>query len=359
MHIQHLSVCEALDRQYTLRIIDVRSPIEFNQGHIPGAVNLPLFTNKERALIGTTYKQQGQQAAIQLGYKICTPKIAHFVGQCRTMARKHRLLIHCWRGGMRSQYFAELLIRKGFEDIAILEGGYKAYRRHVHESFEQPARLLLIGGKTGSGKTAILHELQAAGEQTLDLEGLANHKGSAFGGIGQEKQPSSEQFENLIHAQWRKLDLQKTVWLEDESHSIGSARMPEALFHQMQASRVIALEIPLADRIERLAKEYAHLPLQELKRALFVIHKKLGPNFDEALDSLEQKEFKTAIRLTLKYYDKSYENLMKKKKPENILPLKLWQDKPKDNAQRLIAYAESLTLSERIRNIEKLTLAGL
>jgi len=198
-----LSVDDFLKEAAHLPVIDVRSPGEYDHAHIPHAINIPLFDNEERAKVGTRYKQVGKDSAVLLGLELVGPKLADFVKKARRLnLTGQEVLVHCWRGGMRSGSFAWLLNTAGIK-ARTLEGGYKAYRSQVLAAFAEPARMI-YGGKTGSGKTEILHELAKQGEQVIDLEALANHKGSSYGAIGQEPQPSSEQFENKLFAVWRK-----------------------------------------------------------------------------------------------------------------------------------------------------------
>ena len=172
----------------------MRSPKEFCSGHIPSAISFPLFSDAERADIGTSYKQEGPDRAIELGYKYANPKIDHFLSKASKLAVNNTLLLHCWRGGLRSESMVKLLVDNGFH-VPVLEGGYKAYRRWVKQILARDYQLILLGGYTGSAKTEILHELKKLGENVLDLEGLAQHKGSVFGSSATH-QPSTEQFEN-------------------------------------------------------------------------------------------------------------------------------------------------------------------
>lgn len=169
-------------------VIDVRSPGEFKKGHIVGAYNIPLFTDAERAHVGTVYKQKGPDKAMSLGLEYVTPKLRWFVEQAALVAPQKKVVVHCWRGGMRSHAFAEHLEENGFEDVKVIEKGYKAFRNFVLDSFTVEMQLKVIGGYTGSGKTRILSRLKEEGCQVIDLEGLACHKGSAFGSIGEDDQ---------------------------------------------------------------------------------------------------------------------------------------------------------------------------
>ncbi len=184
----------------TRPLLDVRSPGEYAQGHVPGALSFPLFSDAERATVGTIYKQQSRDLALETGLELVGPKLGGFVREARTLAPQGQVVVHCWRGGQRSGSMAWLL-RQGGLDVWTLEGGYKAYRTWVlAELAAQQYSLYIIGGRTGTGKTKILHALRQMGEQVVDLEGLACHKGSAFGFIGELPQPTVEQFENDLHA---------------------------------------------------------------------------------------------------------------------------------------------------------------
>ncbi|HEY4799719.1 MAG TPA: tRNA 2-selenouridine(34) synthase MnmH, partial [Bacteroidia bacterium] len=208
-------------------VIDVRSPAEFEHGHVPGAHNIHLFNNDERAKVGTAYKQVSREGAIKIGYELANPKIHSFLSQVQSVVKSSDLqqqpatvLIHCWRGGMRSAKFAELLNAHGYRTHTLIRG-YKSYRNFVLESFHRDANLVIVGGETGSGKTEILQKIKEQGEQVIDLEKIAHHKGSAFGSLGEEPQPAYEQFENDLSFAWSKMDLSKRIWLEDESRNIG------------------------------------------------------------------------------------------------------------------------------------------
>ncbi len=288
-------------------LIDVRSPGEYEQGHIPGAINIPLFSNDERAHVGTVYKQRSKEKAIELGYAYVTPQLQWFVDEARQLARNGQVVVHCWRGGMRSRSFAQHLRDNGFQQVLTIIGGYKSYRRFLLSTFSQPYHLQIIGGYTGSGKTHVIGHLMAAGHQVVDLEGLAKHKGSAFGSIGQSQQPTSEQFENNLFEQWRHFNLDQPIWLEDESCNIGKVNLPIALFQQMRQSMVYFLNVPREKRAELLAREYAFEDLGPLKMAVQRISKRLGGVVtQQCLDLLDQRQFYEVALLTLHYYDKTY-----------------------------------------------------
>ena len=299
-------------------IIDVRTPKEFDQGHIPGAINLPLFTNEERVIVGTLYKQEGKQAAIHRGLELVGPKMAEMAGNAKQYAKDNTLLIHCWRGGMRSASIAWLMELYGLK-VFTLKGGYKSFRKLTLTSFAKNYRLLILGGKTGSAKTRVLEKLATLGEQIIDLEKLAAHKGSAFGSLGETKQPSQEQFENELAITLQYSDGQKTIWLEDESRLIGKKVIPGELWEQMRLAKTIYLEIPLEERIAYLTDEYGKFPHEQLKEAIQKITKRLGHlQAKNALDALEENDLRTTCRICLSYYDKSYAYGLEQRAPSSI-----------------------------------------
>ncbi|MBF9236369.1 tRNA 2-selenouridine(34) synthase MnmH [Hymenobacter sp. BT683] len=289
-------------------ILDVRAPIEFAQGHVPGALNLPLFTDEERARIGTTYKQVSQERAVHLGLEFFGPKMSEMVKKAQKLAQGKEVRLHCWRGGMRSGAVLWLLELAGFK-VHLLDKGYKDYRRAVLASFETPRNWRVLGGLTGSGKTDVLHALAAAShsQPVLDLEGLASHKGSAFGAIGQPVQPTQEQFENNLAATLAALPTDAPIWVEDESRQIGRLTIPPALFAQLRTAPRWVLEVPRAARVAKLAAEYGAEDPTELAAAIERLHKRLGGlATQQALAAVEAGDFNLMVELVLDYYDKTY-----------------------------------------------------
>lgn len=301
-------------------LLDVRSPGEFSHASLPTAINLPLFSDKERAAVGTTYKTAGQQAALCLGLEYVGPKMRSFVETALNL--KSPLRIYCWRGGLRSSSMAWLLNTAGIKTYT-LQGGYKSFRRMALELFAKPFKYHLIGGFTGSGKTAFLHNLRKSGEQVLDLEGLASHRGSAFGDLGQSQQPTNEHFENLIAMQLSGFDEKRPVFVEDESRMIGKCKLPDALFTAMQISPFYFLERKNSERLANLIREYGQRPLVELENATRRLEKKLGSaQMNSILNYLHANELEKATLLLLEYYDKSYSRSIAKrgKVPTRITP---------------------------------------
>jgi tRNA 2-selenouridine synthase len=295
-----------LQHSHQIPIIDVRSPEEFRQGHIPGASNLPLFDDNERVVVGTTYAKDGKDAAVIKGLEIVGPKLDFFVKTAMQIAVNKIVHVHCWRGGMRSEAMAWLFNFSGI-NTAVLEGGYKAYRRFTRESFLQGPPMIVLGGMTGSGKTEILQYLSEQGEQVIDLEGLAHHKGSAFGALGQPDQPTNEQFENDLSAKWLLLDAMRPVWIEDESRNIGKVIIPEAIFLKMTDAPVVLIDVPFEERVERLVKEYGNFDKDILGSVIEKISKRIGGDVaNSARVSLEHDDVREAVSVILKYYDKTY-----------------------------------------------------
>ncbi|MBL7815332.1 MAG: tRNA 2-selenouridine(34) synthase MnmH [Saprospiraceae bacterium] len=288
-------------------LIDVRSPAEFAHAHVPNAMSLPLFNDAERAQVGTIYKQQSPEAALLKGLDFVGAKMSGFIKKANKWSPNRKVIVQCWRGGKRSGSMAWLLQFAGFEVVTVA-GGYKAYRQHVLQQFNnQKLKLIVIGGKTGSGKTAILKELKSLGEQVIDLEALAHHKGSAFGWIGENKQPSSEQFDNHLFDVFRQLDPTKRVWIENESRSIGTVFIQQSFWQQMKSAPIIHIELPFEERVNHLVSVYAQTQIEDLCLSFEKITKKLGyENTQKAIELVKNEQFEAAAAIALKYYDKTY-----------------------------------------------------
>ena len=293
-------------------VVDVRSPAEFAQGHIPGAINLPLFSDAERAEVGTTYKRQGRQQAVSLGLQLVGPRLEQLGSGLRQVLEGREpgavLRLHCWRGGMRSGSVAWLA---GVLELPVqlLEGGYKAYRRWALELFEQPWPLRVLAGRTGTGKTDLLHALAALGVAVVDLEGLAHHRGSSFGGLGLPPQPSSEHYENrLALALWRLREA-GPIWLEAESAQVGRCRIPGSLWRQMKTAPALEICRPLEERLQRLVEVYGHQGQEPLRQATARIARRLGPQRTAlALEAINAGDWAEACRQMLDYYDRCYDH---------------------------------------------------
>ena len=317
MPIQKLTIEQFLDLAKQYPVLDVRSPGEFTHAHIPGAFNLPLFNDEERKAVGTAYKQQSREEAIKIGLDFFGVKMKAMVEEVekitgnRQLAVANCLLLHCWRGGMRSAGVAWLLDLYGFK-VYTLVGGYKAYRKWVLAQFEKEYDFSIIGGYTGSGKTLLLHELAKEGQTIIDLEGLAHHKGSAFGALGEKDQPKQEMFENLLAgslqlAGSRELHPVSGIWLEDESQRIGNLQIPMPLWNTMRKSPVYFLDIPFEERLNYLTQEYGKFEKEKLVNAVIRIQKRLGGlETKNAINHLLENNQRECFRILLTYYDKWY-----------------------------------------------------
>jgi tRNA 2-selenouridine synthase len=324
-------------------LIDTRSPGEFAKGSFPNAVNLPLMTNQERAQIGTTYKQKGQAAAIELGHQLVQGelKLQRVKRWCDFTEQHPQGMLFCWRGGLRSQLVQSWLLEAGI-DYPRVAGGYKALRRYLIDQCDELSTKLpitLLAGRTGSGKTLLLNELP----RSIDLEGLANHRGSSFGRRA-VKQPNQIQFENVLSTQLIKLATKgsKAILLEDEGGFIGTCGLPQKLFSKMKISPMVLLEVPLKQRVETiyhdyilgLHKEYQQVHPEQafklfsdnLREALGRVKKRLGGELtlqigkilESALNEQEQSGdshlHKEWIELLLvRYYDPSYDYQLAKR----------------------------------------------
>jgi tRNA 2-selenouridine synthase len=319
-------------------VLDVRSPKEFAQGHIPGAFSFPLFSDEERAHVGTFYKHQGPEAALELGLKYVGPKMARFVREAKKLAPNRKVAVHCWRGGQRSGSIAWLLRFAKF-DVVTLQGGYKSYRQHVLTHFEKhKLRIRILGGKTGAGKTKVLHALHDLGEQIIDLEALAHHKGSSFGSIGEAPQPTVEQFENLLFEKIMKTDPERLVWIENESRSIGRVFIPDHFWVQMKNAPLFNIEIPQKDRIQNLLQDYVKTDRQELEAAFQRIAKKLGGlQLKTAIEALQQGDYASAAGIALGYYDKTYQHCLDVNVAPDIRQFRFDHGDPVAIAQTLIS----------------------
>jgi tRNA 2-selenouridine synthase len=319
-------------------VLDVRTPAEFGHGYVPGATNMPLFSDWERVQVGTTYKQVGREAAILLGFELTGTKWPGFIRQALEIAPQKRVAVHCWRGGMRSGAIAWALDLYGFE-VYLVEGGYKAYRRWVQRQFEVIRDLRVIGGMTGSGKTRILHALQAKGEQMVDLEDLAQHQGSAYGTLNRLIQPSQEQFENNLAEVLYRMDDSRRIWVEDENMAIGKCLVPRLFWDRMQAAVLFDLQVPAEIRVAALVQEYGHLDKEFLISSTQRIRKRLGTErAKNAIAAIVEDNMAEFIRLVLVYYDKMYRRGVNGRIGTAIFVVTVKDGDAVGNSQELIKY---------------------
>lgn len=312
MPVKKIDIQEFLNRATDKPVFDVRSPGEFDHAHFPGAQNLPLFSNEERKIIGISYKLEGRETAIKKGLDFFGPKMRKMIEEAETLVKKNdqdnrTVLVSCWRGGMRSAAIAWLLDLYGF-DVYQLSGGYKTFRQWVLEQFDKTYSFRTVGGYTGSGKTKVLEQLTRLGHNVIDLEGLANHKGSAFGALGEKPQPSQEMFENLLALELeRKVSEKDLTWLEDESQRIGQLAIPMKVWEQMRTCPVYFLDISFEERLKYLVETYGKYPKEGLINAILRISKKLGGlETKNAINFLIEKDTLNSFRILLNYYDKLY-----------------------------------------------------
>ena len=308
MAIHKILVEDLLQLSTQYPVLDVRSPGEYIHAQIPGAYSLPLFSDEERKIIGTAYKQQSKEKAIKLGLDFFGVKMRFMVEEVEKIIKDSTsttVIVHCWRGGMRSSAVAWLLNFYGFE-IYLLEGGYKAYRNWVLEQFEKEYQFNIVGGYTGSGKTEVLQAMKQNDHAIIDLEGLANHKGSAFGALGQPPQPTQEMFENLL-ANSLYQNNKSLFWLEDESQRIGALNIPHGFWNSMRTKPVYFMDIPFEKRLDHIATGYGAIEKEQLVNAIDRIKKRLGPlETKTAIGFLVEDNVKECFRILLSYYDKTY-----------------------------------------------------
>ncbi|MEI6049476.1 MAG: tRNA 2-selenouridine(34) synthase MnmH [Bacteroidota bacterium] len=341
--LQRINIIRFLELSENIPVTDVRSPSEYNTGHIPGAINIPLFNDREREAVGIKYKKEGRIPAILEGMKHTGPDMSSKLEQALRHARDGKLLVHCSRGGMRSETMA-WLFSLGDIDTGVLDGGYKSYRQHILESLSKKRKMIVLGGMTGSSKTRILRYLKGCGQQVIDLEGLANHKGSAFGALGQPPQPSTEQFGNILYDEWKQTNRNLPIWVEDESRNIGSVFMPDGFYLNMQETPAIILMMDVKTRLPRLTEEYSVYHREALKASVMKISKRLGgDNTRDAVNAIETGDFSKAIEITLYYYDKAYLFGLKKKRKENIIYVETDTGDIETNALKILDAAGKIT----------------
>jgi tRNA 2-selenouridine synthase len=327
----------------TYPVADVRSPSEFRTGHIPGSFNIPLFDDEERAIVGTKYKKEGRRNAILKGIELTGPAMHKKLQSALKIAKDNKILVHCWRGGMRSEAMA-WLFSLGDISTEVLEGGYKSYRHHVLSELTERKKVIVLGGMTGSSKTHILNHIGNLHHQVIDLERLANHKGSAFGSLGQLPQPSSEHFSNLLHDQWEKTNKMNPVWLEDESRNIGTVFMPDNFYEHIRLAPTIVLVMGLEKRLPRLLEEYSTYPKNLLRESVLRISKRLGgDNARDAITAIDVGDFAKAIEITLKYYDKTYMFSILKNHSGQIIYIETDTNDIEANADKVLEASRQIT----------------
>lgn len=317
-------------------LIDTRSEKEFEKACIPGAVSLPLLNNEHRHIIGTIYKEKGREAAILKGFELVGPLFHEKLKIVCDLAGDKEVFIYCWRGGMRSNIMAWLIRMMGMK-VTLLEKGYKAYRNWVLSRFQQPYKIIILGGMTGSGKTEVLQKLNALQEQTIDLEHWACHKGSAFGLLGMPEQPRQEFFENLLAEQLSSIDPREILWLENESRNIGQITIPEFLFAQMRNAKVVEMEVSTEERSERILSEYGIFSIHLLEEQTRRIEKRLGgQHMKRALEFLMENDLHQWLEIILNYYDKTYAHSNLKREKSKFVKVPFTWKEPEVSVRKIM-----------------------
>ena len=307
-----LTIQEALLRRDDFIWVDVRSESEFERAHIPNAINVPILCDEDRAAVGRAYKHEGREAAVMLGLSLTGPKFASIYQKLMEIQHHHqkKLLFYCWRGGLRSQ-IASTITQWSGHPVFIIKDGYKSFRNWTLQTLQTPINIVLIAGHTGSGKTELLQILEEKGQAIIDLERRANHKGSALGGVGMPTQPRNEMFENLIAIDYLQINNNQTVYIENESRTVGQCAVPEGLWKQMQLAPSLEIQVPIETRIQRIIQEYGNLPKDQLIQQTQKLRKRLGGQHEQAaVQALQAYDFKTWVEILLVYYDKSYQHFV-------------------------------------------------
>ena len=304
-------------------IIDVRTPAEFAETTIPGAVNVPIFSNEERIEVGTVFKQQGKRDARKLGVRLVAPKIPQLMDQVEELRQGHPgpVVVFCWRGGMRSLAMTSFMNLAGIPARQLL-GGHKGFRRKVLDYFEQQQwpPVFVLRGLTGTGKTRVLQQLAAMGYPVVDLEGLANHRGSAFGALGLEPQPSQKKFEALL---WARLDeLKESPYLvtEGESLHIGRIMVPKSFHRAMQTQTSLWITASLDVRTQIILEDYPALDQlkEQFEKPINALKERLGGKVvTEFLELLDSGQWDKLVReLMVRYYDPLYMHTLPERRVE-------------------------------------------
>lgn len=361
-----IEIEEFLEKAKTFPIIDVRTAAEFEQGHIPGAFNIPLFTNEERAIVGTLYKKTGRQEAIKKGLEIFGPRMMWYLEELGKIldslsSKKSNtaqidpdmhqgdklggpslrqddraVCVHCWRGGMRSSSMAWLFELYGYK-VYLLKQGYKRFRNLVLEEFPKERKLIVVGGRTGSAKTLVIEELKKLNQQVIDLEKLAHHKGSSFGAIGETPPPSQEMFENELGFELINSNKNEILYLEDESKLIGHRIIPKPFYEKMRLGKVIYCAVPFEERAKYITEHYGKYPKEDLLAATERILKKIDTRYSkDAIRNIEEGNYLESFKISLKYYDKTYDFGLSKRLENTVIKIEFDQIDPKKMAEEIV-----------------------
>ncbi|WMW79195.1 tRNA 2-selenouridine(34) synthase MnmH [Undibacterium cyanobacteriorum] len=309
-----ISIAEVIAQLHVFdTIIDARSEAEFEEDHLPGAINCPVLNNEERIRVGTCYKQVGSFEAKRIGAALVARNIANHIEQSfHDKPREWRPLIYCWRGGNRSGSMATIFAKIGWP-VAQLDGGYKEFRRHVNQALAELSSQFswkVLCGPTGSCKSKLLQELLRGGAQTLDLEALAGHRGSVLGSLPEHRQASQKSFETAIWNSLRQFDKTKPVFVEAESKKIGELRVPELLMEYIRQGECVQIDLSMESRIEFLCDDYQHLadtPEQLTQQLSFLTSLHGHQQIKDWHRLIQQGELKTLVKELLeKHYDPAY-----------------------------------------------------
>jgi tRNA 2-selenouridine synthase len=326
MAIRVVEIEEFIKLSLKYPVLDVRSPGEYQHAHIPNAYSLALFDDHERAVVGTIYKKNSREDAIKKGLEFFGKKMLKIVEEVEEINKKLKdknnktVLIHCWRGGMRSAAVAWLLDVYGLNVYTIV-GGYKSFRKKVIEINGNDRPYTILGGYTGSAKTEVLQSLRKLKATVIDLEAMAQHRGSAFGAIGQPAQPSQEMFENKLALALHEADKKNNpIWLEDESQRIGILNIPAEMWQVIRTKPVVFIDIPFEKRLDHIQNGYGKLNKGDLAGAIVRIKKRLGGlETKTALNYLTEDNTKECFRILLLYYDKLYHKaLLNRPEPKPV-----------------------------------------
>ncbi len=277
-----------------------------------------------------------------MGLELVGPKLADFLRQTEQLNPHNKpVRMYCFRGGQRSQSMSWLLEKGGFQ-VELLKGGYKAYRKFVQKSFFEEQKFLVLSGCTGAGKTRMLLEMQQRGEQIIDLEGLALHRGSAFGGYHQPTELTTEMFENKLHREWASLKRGCRVWVEDEGRTLGKCFIPEGFWPQMRSAPVVFLDIQQDERVKHLVEEYGSYAHELLLGSVNRIKKRLGPQTHKiCLEALQERDYAAVAKYCLDYYDEAYLYSLNKRQAHPVWTLPLERVDAEAFAHEVIAFADS------------------
>jgi len=295
-------------------IVDIRSPTEYSEFHIPGAVNVPLFDDEEKRFIGEVYRLKGQEKAKEEGIKLVSPKLYSFYKTFKELENRGKpIVVYCWRGGMRSVAMCSFLAGTGIK-VMRLKGGYRAFRRYILEDMERiisDKQFIVLTGKTGVGKTSLLRDLKREGLPVVDLEDLAKDRGSAFGKVGLREKVSQKMFDANLYLTLKRIN-HPVLFIEDESRRIGNVHLPEVLYKRIAEGFRVELNTTMERRIKNIEEEYlGNTEKEEIKGAVYKIRKYLGnEGADYVLRLIEEGKLRDTIRFLIeKYYDRTYKKI--------------------------------------------------